>query len=79
MKRLKFETQNELELCTLNYLVSKYNVPVSEINDEFDSSIADIAEEIAEFLVDVGYVKVLEEFECPEGCTGCDELKSIKE
>lgn len=74
MKRLKFETQNELELFTLNYLVAKYDTPVSEINDILETTIAGMAEEIAEYLVDLGFAKV-EGLKCPEGCTGCDQPK----
>ena len=75
MKRLKFETTNELELFCLNYLVSKHDIAISEIKDGFESDIVDVAEELSEFLVDLGFVTVYEQFECPEGCTGCDELK----
>lgn len=74
MKKIKVDSQNELEMLVLNYLVAKYDVPVSQINEPFDATIADVAQEISEYLVDLGFAKV-EEFECPEGCTGCDEIK----
>jgi len=81
MKRLKFETQQQLDFFVLNYLVQVNEVEIQEINNPMDFSVADLAEEIADFLVNLEFVRVyeLEEFECPEGCTGCDELKSIKE
>lgn len=58
----------------MNYLVSKYDTPVSEINDVLETTVAGVAEEIAEYLVDLGFAKV-EELKCPEGCTCCDEQK----
>ncbi|MHB8871668.1 MAG: hypothetical protein ACYC5G_04405 [Candidatus Doudnabacteria bacterium] len=77
MKRLKFETKQQLDFFVLNYLVQVNEVDIQEINNPMDFSVADIAEEIAEFLVIHDFVRVdeIEEFECPEGCTGCDELK----
>jgi len=72
MKRLKFETTNELELFCLNYLVSKHDIPISEIKDSFDADIVDVAEELSEFLVDLGFAKVYEEdFECDGDCRTC--------
>ena len=77
MKRLKFETKQQLDFFVLNYLVQVNEVEIQEINDPIGFSVADIAEEIAEFLVmhDLVRVDEIEELECPEGCTGCDDLK----
>lgn len=77
MKRLKFETKQQLDFFVLNYLVQVNEVEIQEINDPIGFSVADIAEEIAEFLVihDFARVAEIEEFECPEGCTGYDEPK----
>ena len=81
MKRLKFETKQQLDFFVLNYLVQEHDVDIQDINEPLNFSIADLTEEIAEFLVihDFARVDEIEELECPEGCTGCDELKSAKE
>jgi hypothetical protein len=80
MKRLKFETKQQLDFFVLNYLVQVNEVEIQEINEPLGFSVADLAEEISDFLVvhDFARVDEIEEFECPEGCTGCDELKSVK-
>ena len=77
MKRLKFETKQQLDFFVLNYLVQVNEVDIHDINEPLGFSIADLAEEISEFLVmhDFARVDEIEEFECPEGCTGCDDLK----
>ena len=81
MKRLKFETKQQLDFFVLNYLAEVNEVEVQDINKPMDFSVADLAEEISDFLVvhDFARVDEIEEFECPEGCTGCDELNSVKE
>lgn len=80
MKRLKFETKQQLDVFVLNYLALEHEVEVSDLNSPLGFSVTDIAEEISDYLIahDIARVYELEEFECQEGCTGCDELKSVK-
>lgn len=74
MKRLKFETKQQLDSFVLNYLVQVNEVEIQEINDPIEFTPADIAEEIAEFLIIHDFARVAE-MECTEGCSGCDEPK----
>ena len=74
MKRLKFETKQQLDSFVLNYLVQVNEVEVQKINKEVGFSVADVAEEISDFLIIHDFARVAE-MECPEGCTGCDEPK----
>lgn len=74
MKRLKFETKQQLDSFVLNYLVQVNEVEVQEINKEVGFSVADVAEEISDFLIIHDFARVAE-MECQEGCTGCDTKK----
>lgn len=77
MKKLKFETKQQLDVFVLNYLALEHEVEVQDLNSPLGFSVTDIAEEISDYLISHGLARVaeIEEFECPEGCTGCDELK----
>lgn len=72
MKKLKFETKNKLEVFSLEYLLETIEVDIDNLNNPIDWSVVDVAKILAEFLYAGGFAKV-EEFECPEGCTGCDK------
>ena len=82
MKRLKFETQQQLEFFCLNTLSEIRDFDIDEINEPKCFSIADVVKDIADTLMYLDVVKI-EEFEgmvelnlsCQEGCTRCDKPK----
>ncbi len=76
MKKLKFETKNQLEVFSLEYLLDTIDVEIDNLNNPIDWSVVDVAKILAKFLYVGGFAKI-EYFECPEGCTGCDAPKEL--
>lgn len=62
MKRLKFETEDQLEMFCLNRLAEVRQFDLSDISNPMCSSIAEIVKDIADVLIVSDFVRV-EEFE----------------
>lgn len=62
MKRLKFETEDQLEMFCLNRLAEVRQFDLSDISSPMCSSIAEIVKDIADVLIVSDFVRV-EEFE----------------
>lgn len=60
MKKLRFETEQELQLFCLNRLAEIRNFELSEINNPMCFSIMDIVTDISDVLICSGLVKVHE-------------------
>jgi len=74
MKRLKFETNNELDLFCLGHLIELHEASINDVNEPQIFTLAEVAQEIAIFL-DCYDIARIKENECPDGCVGCEPLQ----